>query len=169
MVAAGVLGIGLLGLVKLHTTSIRGTMQAEDLGRAAEVARQLADFITAVEVDPTNIAGSLPNCAPGTATPLAAEPNGCRNSLGIGSQFAANRPAPCMQWFDGAGVPNASNGTMPVTAVDTGGYRVDQSLSRHPDNLRFPDAIVHTVWVCWRDGGGQVHEVETSRMIVPGI
>ncbi|MEL6188976.1 MAG: prepilin-type N-terminal cleavage/methylation domain-containing protein, partial [Myxococcota bacterium] len=43
MISATVLGIALVGLVQMHTTSVQRTVESEKVGRATEIARQIAD------------------------------------------------------------------------------------------------------------------------------
>lgn len=44
VVSAVVLGVGMVGLINLHTSSMRGESRAIEMSRAQEVARQVADY-----------------------------------------------------------------------------------------------------------------------------
>lgn len=161
MVAAGILGFALVGLVELHKTSMRGTVRAERVGRATEVARQIAEQTAA---QPFN---QLPNCAPGagpTGGQLAPAPNGCRATLEPSTVFSAVRPNGCTFYTDEADVTPAD----PTAVADAGSnrrFRVDLAVSQHPDPVSYPDSALLTVWVCWVEEGGVIREINTSRII----
>lgn len=159
MVAAGVLGIALIGLVELHKSSIRGTAKAQRVGEAAEVARQIAEQVAA---QPFN---QLPACAPGTGTPLPAPPNGCRATAGPSNAWAAPRPAPCTYFVDSAAVQPVDPTAFPDAGAGQRRFRVDLAVSQHPDSGNYPDSALLTIWVCWTDQRGTIGEVSTSRMI----
>lgn len=44
VVSAVVLGVGMVGLINLHTSSMRGESRAIEMSRAQEVVRQVADY-----------------------------------------------------------------------------------------------------------------------------
>jgi hypothetical protein len=177
MVAAGVLGVALLGLVRLHTSAMRGTVQADSIGRGAEVARQLADMVASTSM--TRLPAWLAACGPGAAAPLPAN-FGCRTQIGgdrvLGQGFAAMKGG-CTFFMQGAAVPSsvdpnvapslATGDNRAATAPLSGEFRVDVALSAHPNPASYPNTAVVTVWVCWMDSeGGAVREVETRRVIL---
>jgi prepilin-type N-terminal cleavage/methylation domain-containing protein len=177
MVAAGVLGIALLGLVRLHTSAMRGTVQADSIGRGAEVARQLADMVASTNM--TALPAWLAACGPGPAAPLPAN-FGCRAQIGgdrvRGQGFAAVKGG-CTFFMEGAGVPSsvdpnvapslATGSTRNAVAPLSGEFRVDVALSAHPNPASYPNTALVTVWVCWMDSeGGSVREVETRRVLL---
>lgn len=176
IVASAILGIGLIGLVRLHSASMHGLVKAQDTNAASEVARQIAErFAT---LPPT--APELANCAPPPASP-----SGCRASYGTsGVLNPVKAGADCTRWVDGAAVTDVSSGGVgwplpaatfgdgtpcPDNAVNCpGAYRVDISVGPHPDAASHPPPTrVVNIWVCWRDPGGLVNELSTVRMI-PG-
>jgi hypothetical protein len=177
MIAAGVLGIALIGLVRLHTSAVRGTVQADSLGRGVEVARQLADTVAT-----TSLAAApawLTACQPGRGAPLP-QNSGCRTSAaGVrasGDGFAVHKGG-CTFFSRGAAVPmpgDANNvpsvetgATRGLPAPQSGEFRIDVAYSAHPDPVAYPDAAVVTVWVCWLDGdSGSIREVETRRVLL---
>ena len=55
MVSAGILGIGLLGLVKLHVTSMDGLSRSFQITTGAEVARQVAEEIASQQTEDSNL------------------------------------------------------------------------------------------------------------------
>ncbi len=180
MIAAGVLGIGLVGLARLHITSIQGVVKSEEMSSGAEVARQIADTFATLDWP------SIPACLPGpNGIPTWAIPpqtaNGCSSSLGPTTVFAAPKAAGCTAFFSADGVPDVSNAgwvTNPMQSdatAATAKYRVDLAVSQHPDVANFPNSLsaspdqepvqVLWVWVCWSDESGSVHEISTSRVM----
>lgn len=161
MVAAGILGFALIGLVELHKGSMRGTVRAERVGRATEVARQIAEMTAAQAFD------QLPTCGPGAGPAggqLPAVPNGCRATLGPSTVFAAVRPGGCTYYTNEAAIAPVDPAAFP-DAGDGLNYRVDISVSQHPDPVNYPNSALFTVWVCWTEEGGTVREITTSRII----
>ncbi|MEM7677104.1 MAG: hypothetical protein AAF449_13965, partial [Myxococcota bacterium] len=88
----------------------------------------------------------------------------------------------CTLWVQGGpstpsiNVPTAANGAIvSLPPPGAGGpppsqYRIDFSISGHPDALRFqratePRTRVITVWACWRDESQTVNEVRTRRIL----
>jgi prepilin-type N-terminal cleavage/methylation domain-containing protein len=154
MIAAAVLGIGLVGLAKLHVASIQGTVRSEDLSRGAEVAREIADTFATLDF------ANLPACGPGANSP----------------------PTWVNPWYTEDGVPDINNAAWtgdPMagdgSAADTGNFRVDLAVSQHPDVINFPNGLTATpdqdpvqvlwIWVCWRDDKNMVQEVSTARVM----
>lgn len=171
LVAAAVLGIALVGMVQLHSSSIRGTARAERLGRASEVARQFAELLA------TTTPADLPACPPGPlAAPLVGA-TGCKGDVGQTFLFTPTKGVGCTFWVqDGPSVPsiddpNAAAGAIVAqpnagpTGPQPSQFRIDVSVSAHPSANRFPDAALLTVWVCWRDEIGRVNEVRTRRIL----
>ncbi len=169
MIATVILGIGLLGLVELHSHSIRGTVKAESIGRGTEVARQVADQLMTQTVD------SLPAACGAIANPPPDKYlGGCRATAGAGTVFAADKPGACTQWLDADRIANVLDGNPVVAAADFGqgrarAYRADMVISDHPNPNFAPDGGLITIWVCWRDAKGFVQQVRTSRVIVPNL
>lgn len=170
LVSAAVLGFALLGLVQMHTSSIRGTAKAEDIGRAAEIARQIADRLAAQPLDA--MTADLPNCG-SPAAPLGARPlSGCRATEQPGPTMLPLR-VPCSRLIPEDAIADVANGVIDIPNVDpsedaaAGAYRVDTLLSQHPNGG--PGVIQLHVWVCWRDPSGNVSEVHTSRTRVEGF
>lgn len=158
IVAAGILGVALVGLVELHKGSMRGTIQAQRIGQATEVARQIAELTAAQSLS------RLPACAPGINAQLAAPPNGCRATATPSTVYAAVRPNGCTFYTDSAAVAPAD----PAAFPDAGAakkYRVDVAVSQHPDPTNFPNNAMLTVWVCWQEEGGMIREISTTRII----
>lgn len=168
MISAAVLGIALVGLVEMHTTSIRGTAKAEDVGRATEIARQLADRVASQPLD------QMPGCG-SAIVPLAQ--TGCRGTPGPGRVLANAKPGlDCTRIVNEDAVTNALSGDIEtLTSVDPtlpsgtspGAFRVDTWLSAHPNGAA-GTALVN-VWVCWRDPSGAVQEVATQRVKIEGV
>jgi prepilin-type N-terminal cleavage/methylation domain-containing protein len=167
MVAAAILGLALVGLVQLHKTSMRGTVQATNTGRAAEVARQLAESAASQEY------AQLPACPPGAGPAggqLPPAPAGCRATLGPSAVYAAAKPGQCTYYVDGAAVPTVDPAASTDAAVNPNlRYRVDTAVSQHPDTNNYPDTALVTIWVCWLDEGGQIRELTTSRLVTLGL
>ena len=174
LVAAAILGVALVGIVQLHGASIRGTAKAERIGRASEVARQIAELYATTEP------GALPLCPPGPTVAPPPEPAGCKSAIAVTTAFAAEKPA-CTFWVQGGpstpSINDAGAAAGAIVAQATAGpagpqpsqFRIDIGVSAHPDATappnNFPDAVMLTVWVCWRDEVGIVHEVRTRRIL----
>lgn len=150
-VASGVLGIGLVGLVQLHTSATRGVVLGESLSRAGEVASQRAEFLATM--DP----GDLPGCQ---GPPRCMEGAGAAFTQPLGPAGAFE----CTRWVDKADVPR-SDGSQAQEGLR---YRVDTVVSGHPDFARQRKAQLLTVSVCWADRSGRVRQVQTRRLLVPG-
>ncbi len=183
MVAAVILGIGLLGLVELHRTSIRGTVKAISAGQALEIGRQVAETILSADyVSQPNPAPAVPNnCAGGAFWPApgpslpppgfgVAGVLGCRQDA---NSFSATKNGLCTFYAEEAPV-NTGNGTSPfepatVNTQANGRFRIDTAIHGHPNPLQYPDSVMATVWVCWRDSARQVHEVRTTRILTQDL
>jgi hypothetical protein len=159
MISAAILAIGLVGLAKLHISSTRGTVKAEEIGRAAEVARQIADTFTTMDY------ANIPPCAPGPTGNPGWYPNGaggCASATGGDGKksnvwnppkaLAAGRN--CTTYYKGDGVPDvndvvwsadpmngdgsaALSGGVTTAAGFGNHYRIDLAVSRHPDGANF--------------------------------
>lgn len=160
LISAGVLGIALVGLVQMHATSMKGTAKAEDIGRAAELARQYADQYASLPVT------ALPACGGIGFVMDPTIPNGCRATLGPGPGMQAPKPNNCTVLVPSDATPDAS-GNLPSAAGDGNPYRVDLMMAQHPTGAT--GLMQMHVWVCWRDADGLVNEVHTTRTRVAGM
>lgn len=161
MVAAGVLGIALLGLVRLHSTSMKGTVQAQRIGIASEVARQLAETVA------SQPAADLPVCLPGFGpggAQLPPAPAGCRATVGPSTVFAPIKANGCTVNIDGAAVQDVAIPGLSPNIVNSK-FRVDTAVSQHPDSINYPDSALVTIWVCWTEPQGLIREISTSRIV----
>lgn len=177
MIAAGILGIALVGLVRLHFAAMQGTAKSASIGNAAEAARQLAEVVATTDFDALPVWAQ--GCGPGANAPLP--PNwGCRSN----SNTLTVADAQCSLFLNDVGVPTPSQVGQPFSvgpnpSGSSPGLRLDLAVSAHPDLVNYPETAVLTVAVCWREGdapnlaagggGGAVHEVRTSRILVRGL
>lgn len=174
MVAAAVLGIGLVGLVKLHLASVRGMVRSRDITKAHEVAGQIGDMMLARQAGQVDF-GTFAACVNATPPPAVPdqprEPAGCRATASLSAQFAPPGPPGCTQWWSGAPVPDVSGVVQETNAAgQSGKYRVDTVIWPHPQaDTAAANAQVMYVFVCWRDERGFVHEVQTRRLLVEGV
>lgn len=169
MVSAVILGIALIGLVEMHARSVMGTMSADEMGRGAEVARQVADQIMSTPMTAFQACGD-PNAV------LPPPPQGCRGTLGPSRTWTTPAGDPCTRYFRDDGITDATTGAAVALSAADGAdprfhpYRVDVRVARHPDN---PAATELHVWVCWQDQatsqGGLIKEIHTSRLKVEGV
>ncbi len=172
LAAAAILGVALVGVVKLHGSSIRGTAKAERIGRASEVARQFAELLATTTRD------NLPACGPGLGAAPPVPAVGCKNGPGVSTAFSPERAVGCTLFIqDGPSTPsinqaNAANGinnqiiNIPAAiGIQPSQFRVDIMVSGHPNTADFPQAALLTVWACWRDELGIVNEVRTRRIL----
>ena len=167
MVAAAILGVALLGLVQLHKSSLRGTVRSQNVGQAAEVARQLAETTAS---QPFN---QLPNCPPGATVRLSQPPGGvppgCRASWGPGTTPSPVKGNGCTFYSDGANVPPVDPAAGDASVVaGSQRYRVDTTVSRHP-NATLPNTAVVNVYVCWNEPTGEIREITSSRLVTVGL
>lgn len=173
MIATAVLGIAMAALVKLHTAAIRGTKTTRDLSIAQDIARQVADEISAR--DPSTLPSSLfPLITdPCSAPPPIGQDGGCKgNAGGFTRDFAPQKAGNCTAWFsetgpsrlrsgglDGGNPPNDEAGALAIGAR----YRVDRIVRPHPDGGG--RSTVVDVFVCWRDQGNIVRQTHTRRVV----
>ena len=184
LIAAVVLGVGLVGLARLHITSIQGTLRSDDTGRAAEVARGMADRFATLPWSDLPACGN-PNNAPTWVNPPTP---GCQAST---NQFNPVAPGGgCTVWYREDGIPDVNDGTWigPAdqdpfhgdgSAPDTGNFLIHVTTSAHPLTADFPTVgtagpgeqpvQVVWVWVCYRDMSGLVHEVSANRVMTQGL
>lgn len=163
MISAAVLGIALVGLVQMHTTSIQRTVESEKVGRATEIARQIADRMASQPLT------QLPPCGNTTAPLDLSNPQGCRATIGPSRTDAAQKSGVCTQFFTEDGLADANSGIeTPAALVDEPqSFRVDVQLSSHPNGGNAA-ALLH-VWVCWREPDGMYNEIYTSRAKIAGV
>ncbi len=169
IVATGVLGIGLVGLVNLHGASMRGIKSSESKSAGTVVADAIAEGI----ISQQSLANArIPNCNLGPALPANA---GCRNG-GIGSTvYNAPLANGCTMFFDEpphmpvGGAINNWNPWDQTLANPNMRYRVDVGVVGHPDNIEHPNAQYLYVWTCWQAANGAIQQVATERMLTFGF
>lgn len=148
MVATAVLGVAVASLSALYTTAVQGYVTSQRLQDAVEIASQRAEQLATMPAD------ELPACA-GAAN--------CRtDNRTLAAPLAPAGAFDCTLQLDAPAVQGP--GAAPAGAR----FRVDTVVGDHPDNARQPDARLLTVSVCWTDGAGIVHEVQATRLLVPG-
>ncbi|MCK6545024.1 prepilin-type N-terminal cleavage/methylation domain-containing protein [Myxococcota bacterium] len=152
MVSAGILGIGLIGLVNLYGTSTFGAARAQRLAVATEIARQEAAVLLSEGPDPTGP----------TDCPIAGTTIGCR---GTGRQLAATKP--CTVWLRDADVPTESGAILRDTTQTS--FRRDLVITAHPDTANHPGAQIATISVCYTDESGALQELQAVHLLVPGV
>ncbi len=159
LIAAGVLGVALTALVRLHQSSMRGTVASTRIGDASEIGRQIADHFSIRAVD-------TPLGCPGQAAPIAAldtcpmvyamAPGGVCNSV------ETCDPLGCVFDYDVNGNPAPAGGGPPLP----GRFRVRLMEGANPAGGGFRVAVI----VCWNDpNSGHARQVVTDRLSVPGL
>lgn len=152
MISAAVLGIGLMGVVELHRSSVRGLSIGRSVTVASQIAGQRAELIAGREADALN----LPNC------PVAADSLvGCKASR---DAFATSKT--CTAWMLESDVPTPAG--VDVTSAPNQGFRRDIVISPHPDTINHAGSFVATISVCWRDQKNFVQELRQQKLLVPG-
>ena len=158
LVSMAILSIAAAGLVRLHSSIVRGIASSEDMSVAMDVAAQRLEEL--VPLGPTGI----PNC-------VAATPPGCaaggRQTLEIaltdviwnGGTFN------CSRWVDSADVPMVGGVAIPAGSR----FRVDTQVQDHAGTQQNAGARVLTISVCWEDLDSQVRQVQNARLLVPGV
>lgn len=150
MIAGAVLSIGLLGILELHRSSIRGLSRGRSMTVANEIIDQRAELITGR--DPA----VLLTC------PTASDGAGCRATR---TTFTASKP--CTAWLLESDVPTPAGADVP-SSTDLG-YRRDIVIQAHPDTTNHPGSYLAIVSVCWRDSQGQIQQLQRQRLLVPGV
>jgi Tfp pilus assembly protein PilV len=150
LMSAGVLGIGLLGLIRLHSSAIHSFRDSHERADATYIAQQIAEVIAA------QANGAPPDCPPVSPDP------GCRQgSSAVDAHDFAPRTA-CSTWYGSSGLPDPS-----------GSFRVDRVVlkpaeERHPTSEGYPPPYLLSVYVCWLDDQNQVRQIQTSRFVPSG-
>lgn len=152
MVSAGILGIGLIGLVNLYGASTSGALRARRLSVATEIARQESAMLLAEGADPTGP----------TTCPAAGSTIGCR---GADRRLATAKP--CTVWLRDADVPTESGVILRDETASS--FRRDLVVTAHPDTANHPDAQVATISVCYTDESGTLQELQAVHLLVPGV
>ena len=150
--AAGILGVGLAGLVHLHRNAVTGVARSDTIALATEIAHQRSEFLATMHSD------DVPGCS---------GPVRCRTPGGqaFEAPLSAVGGFECTRWVDGADVPEANG----VTSAQGVRFRVDTVVGSHPDPLRQSSARFVTVSVCWVDRIAQVHQIQTRKLVIPGV
>lgn len=139
-----------MALAELHASSIRGVKDGASITAATQIATQVMETLSAQAAD----ALALPVCPNNGA-------RGCRaNSHDLEPTKA------CTSWLATAEVPDPNGYRQ--TAATGEGYRVDTVIEAHPSATDFPNAVLITTSVCWMDRAGEVHELQTQRVLSPG-
>lgn len=162
MVSVGVLGIGLVGLINLHTYSIVNLNRAQHIAMAQEVAMQETEFL---QTEATSATGSLESVLPNCPVSRATDPTGCLDDTKAFAPLKA-----CTVFLTDPNVPDPNGSFTAVVAPgasSSSSYRMDTVIRQHPDSLNRSSALVVTVSVCWSDDQ-QNYQLSINRVIVPG-
>ena len=146
LIAAGVLGVAVLGLVRLHTTSSRQSASLRDLTIARALAAQRLERLATRPVERLAACEGPAGCREGIDT--------LRASKGEVDGYA------CTDFAEGPSV--AAPGTNAI-----GKFRIDTTVENHPDPAQHPEARILTVSVCFRDAYEQIREIRAERMLLP--
>lgn len=149
LTSTAVLGIGVVALADLHTTSEK----ADQGTRARDVAAQIA--IQRMEQLATQPIERLPDC-PGFATCRA----GRRQMQQERSTAGSFR---CSQLVDQNGFSDGSDND------PNGKYRIDTSVNAPTATSQQEGARMITVSVCWVDHRDTIQEVQIERLVVPEL
>jgi prepilin-type N-terminal cleavage/methylation domain-containing protein len=153
MISAGVLGIGLAGVIQLHVSSVRGLASGRSISLAGEIASQRVEFIGGRDID----VASLPTCPRGASGVVD-----CRANKG---NFTATKT--CSTWLAESDVPTPAG--LEIPSEPNVGYRRDLVIEAHPDTLNHNGSFLAIVSVCWRDSSGNVQQIQSQRLLIPGI
>lgn len=154
VVSAVVLGIGMVGLINLHTSSMRGESRAIEMSRAQEVARQVADYYSTRGYEASQADAALTVC--GGEIAQACTP----------SQSAPATAGECAFWvdrdwamLDGDNVLDRSE----TAARPTGAIRVEV---RWTPSTQIEDAGRIEVAACAYGQDGRAESEATSKRMV---
>lgn len=183
MVSAGVLGIGLAGLIDLHSSSIRGMRRSRDLGIGQMIAAQASEEIAlypieAFEAAPLDACDTVTEgCKSGNAAHAYCTRSG-GSGMNCGAAFSNPKPAGCSFWVGENGNMRDSTGATPYSSTAFASsemfradrrFRIDLVIRPHPEPRPAVNGFSYTVdvFVCWMDEAGFVHEVRTGRLVSP--
>lgn len=148
MISAGILGFGVLALVKVYTHSVHGMSSARRMGVAQQIASQRAELLM-------TMGAGLPRCGGDV---------GCRASMSaLGNPKAPVGSVQCTQYVDGPVLPGIED------VNPSGRFRIDTHVAAHPGANQLQDGDLVTVSVCWKNDGGQVHQIQATRLVLPGV
>jgi hypothetical protein len=140
LISTLLLGVGVIGLVDLYTSSSRGMGSSRHRETATQIAVARMERLTTMPLD------ELPSCS-GVV--------GCRaDSYTMMPELIPSAEAfECTQYVSDMGQHD------PRTRGGDGGYRLDTIVAPHPSSGQNGDARVVSVSVCWTDGDGDVQQV----------
>lgn len=147
MITSVILGVGVMGLVGLYTSSARGVGGSRVHTTATQVALQRLE----------QIAGSA------DALPACDGPIGCRASRSeLAPPLGGSRTGgfDCTQYTNGMG-------ESAVAAAGTGRYRIDTVVEPHPSTSQDDEGRFVSVSVCWVGDGNVVEQVLAQRFVLP--
>jgi type IV pilus assembly protein PilV len=144
MMTSVILGVGVLGLVNMYTSSARGVGTSRHRETATQIALQRIERLTTSPTETLPACGGLVGCR---ATPAALAPE-----LAPADQFE------CTQYVSDMG------STEPTGGDDQGGYRLDTIVAPHPSSTQGSDARLISVSVCWTDASGLIQQVMMQRL-----
>ncbi len=147
MVTSVILGMGVIGVANLFTSSARGVGTSRMRETATQVALQRLERLA------TSPAAALPTC--GGVVGCRATGEAMMPDLGTSPDLYE-----CTQYVDDMGPSDP-------TARTTGGlagYRLDTVVSPPPSLTQNDDARLISVSVCWTDTSGRIQQVLMQRL-----
>jgi Tfp pilus assembly protein PilV len=153
MISVALLAVGALGLAELHTMAIGGMYAGGRQSVALDIAQQLADQMQG------RGAAAAPNCGGSVGCVTGAGQRTFNAPLSVANGF------PCTQYVT---TPDPSTNPTVVGAASNATYRVDTLITQHGAASQTGSKVV-TVSVCWQDLSGVIQQVQSTRLLVPGV
>jgi hypothetical protein len=145
MVTSVILGLGIVGLTSMYTTSARGVGSSRALETATQIALSRVERLATTPTDQLPVCGGVVGCR-ASPTEMAQELAPSAGSF------------QCSQYVDDSGAHDGA------TRGSEGGYRLDTIVAPHPSVTQNSDARIVSVSVCWTDGSGRVQQVLMQRL-----
>ncbi len=139
-----VLGIGVMGVAKIQTTSVKSMAGSRSQNVARQLAQQRIEWLATKSLDRIAGCSGPPTCRAGRRTP--------------GPMKTAQGGFLCSRFVDG---PTGSEGDSAEAK-----FRVDVSVSKPQGTRQFDDAKLLTVAVCYFEPDGTIGEVRAERLVV---
>lgn len=149
MISLAVFAIGAMALIRVFTATYRGIKVSQSNNAAVQIVQARLDELGGMDES------LLPACN--------ARSEGCRSQMG---QFAPvlveAGQAQCTQYMEASTLK-------PITEASTGRFRVDTVIRDQEGTTQMPGGRVVVVSVCWEGTGGAVHQVQSQRLVLPGV
>lgn len=144
VISSVVLGIGVMGVAKIQTTSVKSMSGSRSQNVARQLAQQRIAWLATKSLDRIAGCSGPPSCRSGRKAPAPIK--------------SAQGGFLCTRFVDG---PTSGQGGSTESK-----FRVDVSVSQPQGSRQFDDAKLLTVAVCYFEPDGAIGEVRAERLVV---